>query len=182
MTTENVKNVTDDDDDTDYLSLYSSHSLLRVRRQGGSPTIIVKKLMRQSPGELERSEFEQATTEDGLQSLIESNFAAIVATELPDIKGKKLGYKVRVTNERRNFLMARSEEMHRLSFDSFSFLNPKTGRTGDQQYEIEIESLNAAASAKLHAMKHSLLEVLRGGFSFSKSSILCTWITLRAGP
>lgn len=170
VTTENVRNVTDDYYDTDDLSLYSTHSLLRVRRQGSSPTIVVKTLIGQSPGELKRTEFEQATSEDELQSLIESSFASIVAAQLPDLKGKKLTYKVKVSNERRNYLMVRGEEIHRLSFDSFFFVNPKTGRTSDQQYEIEIESLNAAASAKLHTMKHSLLEVFRGGFTFSKSS------------
>jgi hypothetical protein len=65
--------------------------------------------------------------------------------------------------------MQRQAESYRLSIDIFVFMNPKTGRTSDQQFEVEVEALNDAASVKLNSIKHNLLNVLRD-FKFSPGS------------
>lgn len=169
VSAENIKNTTDDYYDTQDLALYSTHSLLRVRREGGLPIVTVKTLLGQSQGELKRTESETSITEDDLQSLVAAGFASILVEQLPDLRSKKVHYVLRVVKERRNYLMERSGERYRLSLDLFFFTDPKSGRTTDQEFEVEIESLNDEASLKLRTIKHNLLDVLKG-FGFSIGS------------
>jgi inorganic triphosphatase YgiF len=169
LTAENVKNTTDDYYDTSSLSLFHCHSLLRVRREGGLPTVVVKTLIGQAQGELKRTEFEHTTSEEELQSLVATGFSAIVNAQLPDFKSHPLRHNLEVSKTRRNYIMARGAERYRLSLDAFSFANPKTGRASEKLFEIEIESLNAEASEKLRGIKHNLLDVLNG-FAFSNGS------------
>lgn len=166
---ENVKNTTDDYYDTDDLALFHTHSLLRVRREGGLPVVVVKTLVGQSQGELRRTEFEKPVTEIDLQAMIATGFANVVAQQLPDFREQKLNYRLKVSKERRNYVMERGAEKYRLSLDTFWFTNPISGRTSDQEFEIEIESLNADASMRLRSIKHHLLNLLQG-FAFSTGS------------
>ncbi len=166
---EDVKSIIDDYYDTEDLALYYTHSVFRIRREGVQPTLVIKQLVRQAQGELERTEYETSLSEIELQNQSSQSFPEVVASQLPDIRDKKLAYLLKVTNERRNYLMERKGERYRLSLDMFVYANPKTGRTSDQQFEVEIEALNDAASAKLNNIKHNLLDVLTG-FKFSAGS------------
>lgn len=169
VTIENIKSIIDDYYDTDDLTLYQIHSVFRVRREGDRATVVIKELAGQTPGELKRTEYELPLSEPELQSNLAQDFASIVASQLPDLRDKKLKYKLKISNERHNYLMERQGERYRLSLDIFTFTNPKTGRGSDAQYEVEIEALNEAASAKLGRIKHHLLDVLTG-FRFSPGS------------
>lgn len=166
---ENVKTVMDDYFDTDDLALYYTHSVFRIRREGGSPRLVIKKLVGQDQGELRRTEDETELSEAQLQSLLAERFASVVRAKLTDLRDKLLSIKLRVTNERRNYIMERGQERFRLSIDIFVFTNPLNGRTSNQQFEVEIEALDEHASAKLGAIKHNFLDVLEG-FAFSKGS------------
>lgn len=169
VTVENIKSLIDEYYDTPELALYDTHSAFRIRRDVGTPILVIKRLIGQDQGEMKRTEHETALTEETYQKLLTEGFASVIARELPDLRTKKLEYKLKVSNERRNYLLARNGEKYRLSLDIFVYINPKTGRTSDQQFEVEIESLSDDASAKLKGIKHNLLDVLRG-FNYSKGS------------
>lgn len=169
VTVENVKSLIDEYYDTPDLALYATHAVCRIRREGVVPRLVVKKLIGQDQGELRRTEEETELTESEVQDLVSTGFASTVKITLSDLREKRLALKLKLNNERRNYMMNRGEERYRLSLDSFVFTNPATGRTSDQQFEIEIEALNDAASAKLASIKHNMLKVLEG-FSFSAGS------------
>lgn len=169
VTIENVKSLIDEYFDTSDLALYDTHSVFRVRRDAGTPCLVIKKLIGQEQGEIKRTEHETDLSEETYQQLRAEGFAPIVAKEIPDLRDKRLVYNLKISNERRNFILERNDEKYRLSLDIFVYSNPKTGRTSNQQFEVEIEALNDAASAKLKGIKHNLLDVLHG-FEYSKGS------------
>ncbi len=166
---ENITSIIDEYFDTDDLAIFQTHSVFRVRRDGGGPKLVIKRLISQEPGEFTRTEHETSLTEERYQEYVANGFSTFEGLQIVDLTGKKLSLKLKVSNERSNYLLQRDDERLRLSLDSFMFSNPKTGRTSDQQFEIELEALNDVASSKLRNIKNNLLGVLRG-FEFSKSS------------
>lgn len=105
VTPETQKNITDDYYDTESLELYKDHALLRIRRDQGEPSIIAKSILSQSRGQFKRKEFEQKISEKTLQNEVATNFSAITKEAFPDLIGKRFLHMLKITNERRNFLL-----------------------------------------------------------------------------
>ena len=76
---------------------------------------------------------------------------------------------LKVTNERRNFILKRGQERYCLSFDTFRYTNAKNNRVSEIQVEIEIESLTGVANKKLAHIRRNLLPIL-GTFKYSTNS------------
>jgi inorganic triphosphatase YgiF len=166
---ENVKLILDEYYDSDGLALFKGHSLFRVRRDGGPPTIVVKMPEGGVLGDLKRREYELETTEEAYQKHIADNFSSLGLESLFGPANQKLALRLKVINERRNLLLQRHNENYRLSFDTFTYTNARNGRASQTQFEIEIEALNEQASQKLSAIKNSLIGILKG-FEFSAGS------------
>ncbi|WP_433852098.1 CYTH domain-containing protein [Stenotrophomonas nitritireducens] len=166
---ENRKNVTDDYYDTSSLTLFRDHSLLRVRRDGGNPKIVAKSMLSQAQGEFKRSEYQQESSEPALQSEIVNNFHTMALKAFPDLTSAQFEHVLKVTNERHNYLVEKPGEKYRLSLDVYFFTNPKTGRTSNQLFEVEVEALTHLASQKIGNIKGNLARAL-GRFSYSHDS------------
>ena len=164
-----AKSLFDEYFDTDDLALYSTRSVFCTHRDVGPPCLVIKRLVEQDRGELIRAAQESDLTEETYQHLLTEGFLSVVTKEFPDLRNKKLDYKLTISIERRDFLLERQDERYQLSLDIFFYSDPKTGRTSNRQFEVQLKVLSDAASAKLKAIKHILLDV-RHDFEYSKGS------------
>lgn len=142
--------------DTESLDLFHEQNSLRVRHSGREIEITIKKNRGVIGGEFKRDEYSITCDQETLQDHIRDNFVEITREHLPHLSGKALEPVIIVKNSRRLFVMQLKDKTDgdigfraQMSFDIFTLLNARTGRSTNEMYELEIEALNESASQRL---------------------------------
>jgi len=135
--------------DTDQLTLYNEGNCLRVRHSGKETKITAKVNRGILDGEFKRDEYSTTCNQTELQRHINENFVDFTRTKFPHLSGKSINPIIIVKNSRRLFYMqpkfaSKDSDSFKamLSFDMFTFINAKTGKSSCEMYELEIEALN----------------------------------------
>lgn len=129
--------------DTDQLTLYKEGNCLRVRHSGKETKITVKINRGNISGEFKRDEYSIVCDQSTLQRHINENFVDFTRTKLAHLSGAKINPRIIVKNSRRLFIMKPLKGsgnndgfQAKLSFDMFTYINAKTGRSSIEMYEL----------------------------------------------
>ncbi len=167
---ENVEIIMDEYFDTEDMVVYKSRTSFRVRRSRGKIEVTVK-----TPKEIELGLFKRQeenlrdVSEERYSELVKTGFQDIIADFLPNVRNRRLDLFLRLYNERRSFSLKRRDEEYILSLDLFTFINPRTGKSSEENSEVEIEAQNRAAQQKLNDIRFNLIEIVKG-FNLSTDS------------
>jgi len=167
---ENVEIIMDEYFDTGDLLVYKSRTSFRVRRSRGKIEVTVK-----TPKEIDLGLFKRQEgslkdiSEERYSELVKTGFQDVIADFLPSIKSQRLERFLRLYNERRSFSLKRRDEVYVLSIDLFTFINPRTGKSSEENSEVEIEARNSVAQQKLGDIRFNLIEIVKG-FDLSTDS------------
>ena len=157
--------------DSEDLELFRDRCSFRVRHCGNQPEITIKRRSSQDEGEFKRDEIKIPCSPRELFDLERDGFEKLLKQHFPGRDLRSFRSRLVVKNSRRSFNMRTKQDgktppnpssdfRAKVSFDIFTYVNPKDGRSTGELYELEIEAESHLASTRLPTLGKSIRKLI----------------------